>query len=83
MVVGAHVVFGPGVRVASGAEIRAFSHLEGCSGRAEGRDRPLCPACGPAPRWDVESAHVGNFVELKATRLGRWGQGEPFELSGR
>ena len=28
--VGPNVVFGPGVSVADGAEIRAFSHLEGC-----------------------------------------------------
>ena len=63
-----HVVFGPGVRVASGAVIRAFSHLEGCLVRA---DAIVGPYARLRPGADVgEAAHVGNFVELKATTLG-------------
>ncbi len=66
--VGAHVVFGPGVRVASGAEVRAFSHLEGC---AVGPGALIGPYARLRPGTVVDAeAHVGNFVELKATRLG-------------
>ncbi len=67
-VVGPHVVFGPGVSVDGPAEIRAFSHLEGCRIAAGA-------IIGPYARLrlgsDVGSnAHVGNFVELKAATLG-------------
>ena len=63
-----HVVFGPGVTVEEGATIRAFSHLEGCTVRREAIIGPyarLRPGTVIEPR-----AHVGNFVELKATTLG-------------
>jgi bifunctional UDP-N-acetylglucosamine pyrophosphorylase/glucosamine-1-phosphate N-acetyltransferase len=64
-----HVVFGPGVTVESGAVIRAFSHLEGC--RVSGG----C-AVGPYARLRPgaeldQDARVGNFVEVKAARVGR------------
>ena len=36
-----HVVFGPGVHVADGATIHAFSHIEGATDRREGEHRPL------------------------------------------
>jgi len=63
-----HVVFGPAVRVESGAVIRAFSHLEGCVVR---RDAIIGPYARLRPGADVgQGAHVGNFVELKATTLG-------------
>ena len=67
-VVGPHVVFGPGVVVDGPAEIRAFSHLEGCHVQAGA-------VVGPYARLRPgtvleEGAHVGNFVELKAARLG-------------
>jgi bifunctional UDP-N-acetylglucosamine pyrophosphorylase/glucosamine-1-phosphate N-acetyltransferase len=67
--IGPNVVFGPGVSVAAGTEIRAFSHLEGC------RIGPDC-IIGPHARIRpgsvlAEAVHVGNFVELKAARLGR------------
>ena len=68
-VVGPHVVFGPGVHVAGAAEIRAFSHLEGCHVQ-EGA--VIGPYARLRPGTVVEAgAHVGNFVELKATTLGR------------
>jgi bifunctional UDP-N-acetylglucosamine pyrophosphorylase/glucosamine-1-phosphate N-acetyltransferase len=66
--VGPDVVFGPGVVVEDGVEIRAFSHLEGCTVRAGAAIGPfarLRPGTLVGPR-----AHVGNFVELKATSLG-------------
>ncbi len=63
-----HVVFGPGVSVASGAEIRAFSHLEGCE---VGPGALIGPYARLRPGTVVAAgAHVGNFVELKATQLG-------------
>jgi len=63
-----HVVFGPGVSVASGAEIRAFSHLEGCE---VGPGALIGPYARLRPGTVVAaSAYVGNFVELKATHLG-------------
>lgn len=68
VVVHPHVVFGPGVAVEEGAEIRSFSHLEGCVVRAGALIGPfarLRPGTEVGPR-----AHVGNFVELKNTQLG-------------
>ncbi len=66
--VGPHVVFGPGVSVETGAEIRAFSHLEGCR---VGPGALIGPYARLRPGTVVgEGAHVGNFVELKATDLG-------------
>ena len=66
--VGPHVVFGPGVTVAEGTEIRAFSYLEGCQ---VGPGATIGPYARLRPGTMVGAdAHVGNFVELKATRLG-------------
>jgi bifunctional UDP-N-acetylglucosamine pyrophosphorylase/glucosamine-1-phosphate N-acetyltransferase len=63
-----NIVFGPGVTIEDGALIRAFSHLEGCVVKREAIIGPfarLRPGTVVEPR-----AHVGNFVELKATTLG-------------
>jgi bifunctional UDP-N-acetylglucosamine pyrophosphorylase / glucosamine-1-phosphate N-acetyltransferase len=68
VVVEPHVIFGPGVRVADNVRIRSFSHLEGAdiaSGAIIGPFARLRP--GAVLDTDV---HVGNFVEVKATRLG-------------
>ena len=66
--VGPNVVFGPGVTVEDGAEIRAFSHLEGCTVHA---GAIIGPFARLRPGTVVErGAHVGNFVELKAAVLG-------------
>jgi bifunctional UDP-N-acetylglucosamine pyrophosphorylase/glucosamine-1-phosphate N-acetyltransferase len=64
-----HVVFGPGVAVADGATIHAFSHLEGAtvgSGASVGPYARLRP--GAVLR---EDAKVGNFVEVKNAVLGK------------
>ncbi len=67
-IVGPHVVFGPGVSVEGAAEIRAFSHLEGCIVQA---GAIIGPYARLRPGTAVGlGAHVGNFVELKATTLG-------------
>jgi bifunctional UDP-N-acetylglucosamine pyrophosphorylase/glucosamine-1-phosphate N-acetyltransferase len=62
-----NVVFGPGVTVEDGVEIRAFSHLEGCLVRA---GAVIGPFARLRPGTEVgRAAHVGNFVELKAAHL--------------
>lgn len=64
-----HVVFGPGVKLESGVEIKAFSHLEGCIVRT---GAVIGPYARLRPGAEVdEAAHVGNFVELKAAKLGK------------
>ena len=68
-VIAPHVVFGPGVKLEGGVEIKAFSHLEGCLVRT---GAIIGPYARLRPGAEVEQdAHVGNFVELKATRLGK------------
>ncbi|MBT4907396.1 MAG: bifunctional UDP-N-acetylglucosamine diphosphorylase/glucosamine-1-phosphate N-acetyltransferase GlmU [Rhodospirillaceae bacterium] len=68
VVVQPNVVFGPGVRVADGVNIRAFSHLEGAdvsSGAVIGPYARLRPGAKIGAR-----ARVGNFVEIKNADLG-------------
>jgi bifunctional UDP-N-acetylglucosamine pyrophosphorylase/glucosamine-1-phosphate N-acetyltransferase len=63
-----NVVFGPGVVVETGTEIRAFCHLEGCH---VGPGALIGPFARLRPGTVVgAAAHVGNFVELKAAVLG-------------
>ena len=64
-----NVVFGAGVNVRAGAVIRAFSHLEGCvveSGCVVGPYARLRPGAVLE-----EGAKIGNFVEVKNTRVGK------------
>jgi bifunctional UDP-N-acetylglucosamine pyrophosphorylase/glucosamine-1-phosphate N-acetyltransferase len=63
-----HVVFGPGVQIADGATIKAFSHIEGASIGAKA-------AIGPFARIRpgtslADHTKVGNFVELKKAIVG-------------
>ena len=58
-----HVVFGPGVEVAEGAVIKAFSHIEGAIIGAKASIGPFA-RIRPGTRL-AEKAKVGNFVELK------------------
>jgi bifunctional UDP-N-acetylglucosamine pyrophosphorylase/glucosamine-1-phosphate N-acetyltransferase len=63
-----NVIFGPGVTIGEGTEIRAFSHLEGCT---VGCGAIIGPFARLRPGTVVgDGAHVGNFVELKAASLG-------------
>ena len=58
-----HVVFGPGVTVETGAQIRAFSHLEGCH---VSRGAVVGPYARLRPGTELsENAKIGNFVETK------------------
>ena len=62
-----NVVFGPGVTVESNAQIRAFSHLEGCHvsrGAIVGPYARLRPGAELA-----EDVKIGNFVEVKNAQI--------------
>jgi bifunctional UDP-N-acetylglucosamine pyrophosphorylase/glucosamine-1-phosphate N-acetyltransferase len=62
------VVFGPKVRVASGAQIKSHCHLEEAevaSGAVIGPFARLRPGAAIG-----EGAHIGNFVEVKNSRIG-------------
>ena len=62
------VFFGPGVTVADGATIRAFSHLAGAT---IGEDCEVGPFARLRPGAVLmRKAKVGNFVEVKAATLG-------------
>jgi bifunctional UDP-N-acetylglucosamine pyrophosphorylase/glucosamine-1-phosphate N-acetyltransferase len=62
-----HVVFGPGVEVAEGAVIKAFSHIEGAIIGARASIGPFA-RIRPGTRL-AERTKVGNFVELKKARV--------------
>ncbi len=62
-----NVVFAPGVEIADGVTIRAFSHLEGAR-VASGAD--IGPYARLRPGADIgEKAKIGNFVEVKKARI--------------
>ena len=68
VVVEPNVVFGPGVRVDTGARIRAFSHLEGCH---VGAGAVVGPYARLRPGADLAGdVRIGNFVEVKNARIG-------------
>ncbi|AFL52231.1 bifunctional UDP-N-acetylglucosamine pyrophosphorylase/glucosamine-1-phosphate N-acetyltransferase [Sinorhizobium fredii] len=63
-----NVVFGPGVRVESGAIIHAFSHVEGAyvrTGATVGPFARLRPGADLGPK-----SKVGNFCEVKKAEIG-------------
>ena len=69
VVVGPNVVFGPGVVVEDNVTINAFSHLEGAhvaSGAIVGPFARLRPGADIA-----KDAHIGNFVEVKKSSIGK------------
>lgn len=62
------VVFAPGVRIETGAVIRAFSHLEGAHVKAGAL---IGPYARLRPGAEIgEEAHIGNFVEVKKVKVG-------------
>lgn len=62
-----YVVFGPGAKIASGARIRAFSHVEGATVAAGAEVGPYARL---RPGADLgEKVKVGNFVEVKNVRM--------------
>jgi bifunctional UDP-N-acetylglucosamine pyrophosphorylase/glucosamine-1-phosphate N-acetyltransferase len=63
-----HVVFGPGVKVADGATIKAFSHIDGA---VIGIKANIGPFARIRPGTVLgDKAKVGNFVELKKAQVG-------------
>jgi bifunctional UDP-N-acetylglucosamine pyrophosphorylase/glucosamine-1-phosphate N-acetyltransferase len=63
-----HVVFGPGVTVADGATIHAFSHIEGATIGTRASIGPFA-RIRPGTRL-ADRTKVGNFVELKKADIG-------------
>ena len=62
------VVFGPGVRIASGTVVRAHSHVEGAS---IGENCEIGPFARLRPGTVIgEGAKIGNFVETKKAVFG-------------
>ena len=62
-----HVVFGPGVQVADGAVIKAFSHIDGATIGAKASIGPFA-RIRPGTRLG-DTTKVGNFVELKKAEV--------------
>lgn len=63
-----NVFFGPGVRVANGATIHAFSHIEGATIGAQAEVGPFA-RLRPGAVME-EKSKIGNFVEMKKAVLG-------------
>jgi len=62
-----YVVFGPGAKIAPGARIRSFSHVEGAT-VASGAE--VGPYARLRPGADLgEGVKIGNFVEVKNVRM--------------
>ncbi len=67
VVIHPHVVFGEQVEIADHVEIRSFCHIDGAKIH---ENAIIGPFARIRPGSDIgESAHVGNFVELKKTTL--------------
>ena len=67
VIVEQNVVFGPGVTIESGAQVRAFSHLEGCR---VGANAQIGPYARLRPGADLaKGVRIGNFVEIKNARI--------------
>jgi bifunctional UDP-N-acetylglucosamine pyrophosphorylase/glucosamine-1-phosphate N-acetyltransferase len=65
--IGPYVVFGPGVTVRSGAQIKSHSHLEGAE---VGKGALIGPYARLRPGAVIEDdVHIGNFVEVKKARV--------------
>jgi bifunctional UDP-N-acetylglucosamine pyrophosphorylase/glucosamine-1-phosphate N-acetyltransferase len=64
-----NVVFGPGVTIGERVRIRGFSHIEGAT-IAAGAE--IGPYARLRPGTEIgEDARIGNFVEVKQTRMGK------------
>lgn len=64
-----NVWFGPGVRIADTVVIRGFSHIEGAT---IGSGAEIGPFARLRPGTELgEKAKIGNFVEVKKSRIGR------------
>lgn len=68
VIVEPNVVFGPGVAVADGCTVRAYAHLADVRLEAGVKVGPFVRMRGGAVL--EQGAEIGNFVELKNTRMG-------------
>ncbi len=67
VVIEPHVVFGPKVVIGDNVQIRAFSHIEGAKIAA---GATIGPFARLRPGADIAAdAHIGNFVEIKKSRV--------------
>ena len=67
--IGPYVVFGPGVTVRGGAEIKSHCVIEGTEVK---RDAIVGPHARLRPGAVIgEGAHIGNFVEVKNSKVGK------------
>ena len=63
-----NVYFGPGVTVAEGTHIKAFSHIEDAK---IGKNTTVGPFARLRPGTDIgEDVRIGNFVEIKKSKIG-------------
>jgi bifunctional UDP-N-acetylglucosamine pyrophosphorylase/glucosamine-1-phosphate N-acetyltransferase len=68
-VIGPNVLFGPGVTVGRNVEILGFSHIAGAT---IGEGARVGPFARLRPGAELaEDVHIGNFVEVKNSRLAR------------
>lgn len=66
--IGAHVIFGPGVKIGEQTQIHPFCHLEGVE---IGRNGQIGPFARLRPGSVLgDNTKIGNFVETKNARLG-------------
>lgn len=64
-----NVVFGPGAIIEDGVTVKAFSHIEGAHVR---KAASIGPFARLRPAADIgEGAKIGNFVEIKKSKLER------------
>ena len=64
-----NVIFGSGVRLSENVTVRAFSYLEECIVRA---GATIGPFARVRPGSDIgKNARVGNFVEIKESKIGQ------------
>jgi len=63
-----NVVFGPGVKIAEGVEIRAFCDIEAATIATGATIGPFARIRGGAELG--EDVHLGNFVEVKKSKIG-------------
>jgi bifunctional UDP-N-acetylglucosamine pyrophosphorylase/glucosamine-1-phosphate N-acetyltransferase len=63
-----HVFFGPGVKISKGAQIKAFSHIEGA---IIGPGAVIGPFARIRPGTEIAAdVRIGNFVEVKKSKIG-------------
>lgn len=64
-----HVIFGDGVTIGDGVEIRSFSHIEKAT---LGNGTIVGPFARIRPGTETgENVHIGNFVEIKNSKLAK------------